>query len=331
MNLQITKEQDSNQVRLKLEFSEPKSFERKQYPVRGKIAITARFNGCQEWRRMELRFWVEPEEDQPEPDLFDEPTFVKVTSRKPVIIWKEKDDDPKAKRRIGDTHVRLKWDGKDRLLSGPQSTWRLTARLVEPKRAAQPALSFSDPKWGRFELLISPRAEWMIGDQFMIEVTATHKSGRTFTTSFVAGVREHLAPEPPQPRLLELNVLTGSNRRPPYELRYIGRDQYDMDFWGEHGWTDDDPGCYHEPTERNPLVLIINKDMAAFEEYRKALLRKRLTETEVERRTSKYTSHIAYHLYQMYQDSTKQSKEQELVVLEEQRRQRNPASRANPD
>jgi hypothetical protein len=72
--------------------------------------------------------------------------------------------------------------------------------------------------------------------------------------------------------------------------------------WNETAWSDEDPGCFKEPTERTPLTLIINEDMEPLREYKRALT-KRMTEVEVERRVTKYTSHIAYHLYQMYQAS----------------------------
>jgi hypothetical protein len=88
-------------------------------------------------------------------------------------------------------------------------------------------------------------------------------------------------------------------------LKYITRDDYEtIPCWGESTtWTDSDPGCFKEPTERTPLMLIINEDMEALREYRRYLTRS-YTETEVKRRTSRYTSHVAFHLYQMYQAST---------------------------
>ena len=65
-------------------------------------------------------------------------------------------------------------------------------------------------------------------------------------------------------------------------------------------WTDDDPGAFLAPTDRAPLTLIINEDMGALRDFRQALT-KRNTEQDVERKVNKYTSHIAFHLYQMYQ------------------------------
>ncbi len=91
-------------------------------------------------------------------------------------------------------------------------------------------------------------------------------------------------------------------RRPPYELKTITRDQYDQQCWNADEWTDEDAGAFLKPTERAPLNLIINQDMAALREFRQALA-KRNTEKDVERKLTKYTSHIAFHLYQMYQET----------------------------
>ena len=66
--------------------------------------------------------------------------------------------------------------------------------------------------------------------------------------------------------------------------------------------TDEDAGAFIKPTERAPLILIINEDMVALREFRQALT-KRNTEQDVQRKINKYTSHIAFHLYQMYQET----------------------------
>ncbi len=45
---------------------------------------------------------------------------LKVSSREPV----------KIRRGENDTHVRLRWDGKDRLLTASVPKWKLSAKLV---------------------------------------------------------------------------------------------------------------------------------------------------------------------------------------------------------
>jgi hypothetical protein len=67
-------------------------------------------------------------------------------------------------------------------------------------------------------------------------------------------------------------------------------------------WTDEDSGFFLKPNERSPLVLIINEDMGVLRDFRQALT-KRNTEQDVQRKLNKYTSHIAFHLYQMYQST----------------------------
>jgi hypothetical protein len=123
--------------------------------------------------------------------------------------------------------------------------------------------------------------------------------------TFPAEVSEETTlPESREPRLVDAEILSGASRRAPYELKYIGIDDYQtVECWGGVDWTDEDPGSFKEPTDRAPLTLIINKDMAAVREYRRFLTRT-YTETEVERRITKYTSHVAFHLYQMYQAAT---------------------------
>jgi hypothetical protein len=143
-----------------------------------------------------------------------------------------------------------------------------------------------------------------LNERLTFEVTAEGPRGRELVTSFIGEVVD--PPPPPEedaPRSIDTQAMTGTNRRPPYDLKYIGRDDYDSTpCWNETSWTDQDSGCFKEPTDRTPLTLIINEDMEALREYKRGLTKKN-TEQEVERRVTKYTSHIAYHLYQMYQAS----------------------------
>ena len=68
-------------------------------------------------------------------------------------------------------------------------------------------------------------------------------------------------------------------------------------------------------------MLIINNSMALLEDYRETLLRKQKSESFIERQITKYTSHVAYHLYQMYQAVVSRPPEEEISLeLEEERR-----------
>jgi hypothetical protein len=322
--LEVTQERAGDRLKLKVEFREPEGFDRTQYPLRTNIAVSARFNGFGEWRRLEIGLTVEPEEEEyePEPLLLDEPTTLWVTSRQPVSILKAPaDGDGKPKRRQGDTHIRLRWDGKDSLINGAEPKWRFGARVIAPERAAQPALSFSLPRKGRFSLLVSPRPDWTVGQQFTFEVTVTHVDGRQLSASFAAEVKE-IEDDEAKPRLVPVDLPTGTRRRPPYQLLYIDSSKYDeTPCWDGKPWTDGDAACFLPPTGTVPLRLIINNDATILSEYRNALRRKRSSESVVKQRITKYTSHVAYHLYQMHQAATAVSTEPDFSTAEARRRE----------
>jgi len=323
-DLQVTQERSADRVRLKLEFQERPGFDKSQYPIRGKIAVSARFNGFNDWRRLEISVSIAPDEEKEELELLDEPAMLKVVSRSPISLWKAPEDtDEKTRRRHGDTHVRLRWDGKDTLIESPAPKWRLSARVISPERAGQPAMSFSSPRKGRFSLLISPRAEWKAGAEFIFEATATHVDGRALTACFIAHVAEEEPEQEATPRLVGVDLPTGANRRAPYDLLYINRSKYEeIQCWDGKWWTDADAACFLPPTTSSPLRLIINDDMTLLDEYRRALRKKHNSQSMVERKITKYTSHVAYHLYQMYQASTMaQPSEDDVSAADERRRE----------
>ena len=309
--LSVELEKLADHGKLTMLFNEPEGFDVLQYPVRAKVRVTATFNGIKEARQLLLQILVKPDKQPPDPILLDSPTKLKVSSREPV----------KIKRGETDAHVRLHWDGKDRLVTGEPPAWRLSARLLGEGRT-QPVFNFSEPSLGRFSLLISPRPEWQAGDQMEFEVTASGPNEQLLTATFVGEVVEPPTeddPEEKKPRLVDGELMVGANRRPPYELKYINRDDYDTTpCWIETSWSDMDPGCFKDPTDRTPLILIINEDMEALREYRRDLTKKN-TEQTVERKVNKYTSHIAYHLYQMYQAS-QAKKEGDLDLADLRRR-----------
>lgn len=292
LELNVKKEKLDDHGKLTLRFNESEGFDTDQYPVRAKVKVTARFNGIAEPRQIELSVLIKPDVYRPDPILVDDPVKLKVTSREPV----------KIRRGESDTHVRLRWDGKDRLLTADVPKWKLSAKLVSDGKP-QPEMNFSDPLAGRFSLLISPRADWKAGERLKFEVIAAGPGGRELFASFEAEVVD--APPPPEPpekgpRLVNGEFKTGTVRRPPYQLKTIKRDDYAQPCWNSSEWTDEDVGAFIRPTDRAPLTLIINEDMIALREFKQALT-KRNTEQDVQRKVNKYTSHIAFHLYQMYQ------------------------------
>jgi hypothetical protein len=293
LELRVKHERLEDHCKLTLFFDAPEDFDADQYPVRATVKVTARFNGIAEPRRLELSVLTKPEVIPPEPVLVDDPLKLKVTSRQPINI------------RRGDTatHVRIRWDGKDRLLTADDAQWKMSAKLLG--HGSQPDMNFSDPVSGRFSLLITPRPEWQVGDKMTYEIVATGPRSRQLVSSFDAEVID-----PPQvpdveekgPRLVDDEYKTGTQRRPPYLLKTIKRDEYDQPCWNVNEWTDEDAGAFLAPTERAPLILIINEDMTVLREFRQTLT-KRNTEADVQRKLNKYTSHIAFHLYQMYQET----------------------------
>ncbi len=295
LELSVKTEKLEDHGKLTLLFSEPEEFDADQYPIRANVKVTATFNGIKEPRQVELAVLIKPDKPVPDPILLDEPLKLKVTSREPVKLYRSEND----------THVRLRWDGKDDLLTGKSPKWKLSAKLVGNNKP-QPVLHFSESTMGRFSLLISPRPDWQTGERLKFEVVAEGPQGRTLIAAFEADVLDR--PEPPEdkpqkgPRLVDSEFMVGTNRRPPYQLKVIKRDQYAQPCWNAGEWTDEDSGAFIAPTERAPLILIINEDMEALREYRRALT-KRNTEQDVERKMNKYTSHIAFHLYQMYQET----------------------------
>lgn len=295
LELNVKHERLQDQGKLMLTFNAGGDFDKDEYPVRAVIKVTSRFNGIKEPRRLELAVVIKPDVYKPDPALLDDPIKLKVTSRQPIQI----------RRGETGTHVRMRWDGKDRLITADDAPWKFSAKV---KTGNQPDIHFSDPSAGRFTMLVTPLPEWTAGQRVVFEVVATGPKGRELVTSFDAdvvdppGVQEPEPKEKPQPRLVDDEYKTGSMRRPPYELKTITRDEYDQPCWDNDAWTDEDAGAFLKPTERSPLTLIINQDMGVLREFSKALA-KRNTEKDVERKLTKYTSHIAFHLYQMYQET----------------------------
>lgn len=314
LELKVKHEKLEDHGKLTLLFDAGDHFDKDEYPVRANVKVTARFNGIKEPRRLDLSVVIKPDVDKPDPELLNDPIKLKVTSRQPVRI----------RRGEAGAHVRMRWDGKDRLVTDDNAPWKFSAKLLSGN---QPDVHFSDPSGGRFTMLVTPLPEWTAGQRLTFEVAATGPNGRQLITSFDADVVD--PPDQPDaddkpkssPRLVDGEFKTGSMRRPPYELKTITRDQYSQPCWSAEEWNDDDAGAFVKPTERAPLILIINQDLAALREFRQALA-KRNTEKDVERKLTKYTSHIAFHLYQMYQatigkkdddvDAADQARQQEV-------------------
>jgi hypothetical protein len=288
--LHIKEDQTTTGVTFRLRFVPPDDFDPQEYPVRATMRVYARFNGLKDPRELSVRLTMRPAYEPPEPDLLDDPTYLRVTTRQPVRLSPEN----------ADTHVRLSWNGKDSLAVGPAPRWTFIARVVTP--GCEIATTFSQPRHGRFSLLVPLPAGATLGDEFAIEVKAESRDGKTLMTAFTAIVAKPDEHPKPEPRSVIDSIPTGASRRPPYDLWYVYRDKWqDGTCWEGQNWTADDAAAYQEPTQKTPLTLIINNDMAALQELRSFFVeKKKLGESDVSLRLQKYTSHVAYHLYQMH-------------------------------
>jgi hypothetical protein len=236
---------------------------------------------------LECRVVVTPGKKMPKPEvvLKDDPTFVRVTSRQPIKI------------QLGgaDVHVKLRWDGKDELLQGSPPPWTLRVTCESP--SVEPQMFLTHPVNGRFELLIQATPGLTAGEQLKFDVEAVGP-GKTLSTAFLADVVEA-----PSPRKLTTKQQGGGQRRPPYELRYIKREDWEnasLACFGQQ-WSGAEPGSFDPPSAKSPLTIFINQDMDLLASYRDSLVAKKNAETTIQQRINKYTTHVAFHLYQMYQ------------------------------
>ena len=81
---------------------------------------------------------------------------------------------------------------------------------------------------------------------------------------------------------------------------YVKKDNWSAETcWGE-AWTGDDAGSFEPPSAKLPLTIFINQDMDLLASYRDTLIAKKIAETTILQRINKYTTHVAFHLYQIY-------------------------------
>jgi hypothetical protein len=152
---------------------------------------------------------------------------------------------------------------------------------------------------GKFEVILDTPHGLLTGERLDFELEAVGPSGQRLLTTFVGEVAS--IPEP-EPRRVSLKAPEPvAQRRPPYDLKYLWESDWTSPTcWGERAWTKDDPAAYTEPTESSPLTLLINEDFEGVKLFREAMLRRSLDEATIKERITRYTAHIAFHLYQMY-------------------------------
>ena len=293
-------------IEIDLNFAATEDFPNEDYPVSASLAITAKVAGATEPRLLERELMVslkKPREPHPQPPLRTQPTFLRVVSRQPVKL------EPGGAL----THVRLRWDGEDELVRGVIPSWQFTATCLSLNTFPTPV--FSQPHGGNFDVLLETPPGLLTGQELDFQVTATGPAGAILATPFKGKISE--PPPSPEPRRITAQGPVGAGRKAPYDLVYITREQWtssDVSCWGVGDWTEDDAGCFLEPTQSKPLVLILNEDARVLKAATDKMIDRKLEPSTVKERTSRYQAHVALHLYRMYLDNRRAQREDENAV-----------------
>ena len=162
--LNLEREEAGDGVILTLCFSPPHELDDDEYPIESTLLATARFKGHAEPRLLEREIVINlpvKRPPRPKPVLLDDPSELRVTSRQPVRL----------ERGGPDKHVRMRWNGKDSLVVGAPPPWQFAAQCTSLPDF--PAMTFTKPVEGRFELLVPVPAELETGTQldFIVEAT----------------------------------------------------------------------------------------------------------------------------------------------------------------
>lgn len=272
---------------LEIEFTESPDFQPDEYPIEAMLRVMATFADEAEPRLIEKNVVVRPKRPRPPRParvLNDVPTYLRVATRQPVRLLAGGPD----------VHVRIVWDGKDSLAFDPTPEWTFQATCKSHSQF--PAITFTKPTNGRFEALVHTPADYLVGTKLEFEVQAHGPGGATLNASFTAEVVL-----PPGPRKVSTEIPARGQRRPPYELSYIFEEKFDTPTrWGAETWNAGHAAAFAEPTATKPLTLCINQNFGLLRKYMDGLLGKKADEQRMEEKKTKYTSHVAYHLYQMY-------------------------------
>jgi hypothetical protein len=288
--LTVRIDREARAAKISLRFEEPDDFHDDAYPIEATLSAFARFKGHEEPRLIMREIRVAPKVKRPPPPkplLLPVPTYLRVATRQPVRLVTGG----------ASTHVRLRWDGQDSLASGSTPDWTFTGRCTSLN--SFPPITFSSPRDGQFELLLDAPHGLIPHAQLDFEVVAAGPNDATLKAAFKAEVVEAL-PEVEPRKIVVVAPETAAQRRPPYDLRYVGKEEWMGTCWDDTDFTEEDVGCYQEPTDTKPLILILNKDTAALRAFRDSMVKHKLEESTIQARLTKYNSHVSFHLYQMY-------------------------------
>ncbi|MBI4590257.1 MAG: hypothetical protein HY725_15600 [Candidatus Rokubacteria bacterium] len=289
--LRLDPSRRGQELEIRLRFEEPADFDSDEYPCVTTLQVVAKFKGHPELRLLERDVVISPPRPRPprpRPPLRANPTYLRIVSHQPVKLVP---GGPSA-------HVRVRWDGHDSLTAGTSPPWSLRARCLS--LGTFPPIGFTQPNDGKFELILDTPHGLLPSERLAFELEAIGPAGQRLLTTFVGQVAE--LPAAPEPRRIITDAPESvAQRRPPYDLKYVyERDWESPTCWGEAQWTKDDPAAYSEPTESSPLTLLINEDFEGLKLFREALVKRNLEEATIRERVTRYTAHLAFHLYQLY-------------------------------
>lgn len=288
--LEVTLTKKPTHAVVEMIYTAPEGFDTDEYPLESKLSVLATFKGQSELRLADKLLVIKPKTYAPPPPprhLSDDPTFVRVISRQPVRI----------EAGLAAAHVRMRWDGKDELAAQPNPAWVFTGVCTSHSDLA--SISFSTPASGRFEALIHVHGEVLIGSKLKFDIRANGPHGKQLTTSIEAEISAPL--EAATPRKAKTHLPAGGERRPPYKLMIVTEETFSSHTrWGEETWDSTHAGAFIDPKADAPLTLCINQDLGLLKAYLDGQVAKKADEQRTEEKKTKYISHIAYHLYQMY-------------------------------
>lgn len=247
--LKVTLDTEAEGARVGLLFASQNQEE--DYPLETTLRLFALFKGEPEPRLFEQNIVIKPAGPRPPPHvpiLLDEPTFIRLRSRKPIKLL------------VGDAdrHVVFQWDGKDELLTGASPAWIL--RVFSTSHPDFPAVVITHPNQGRFSAVVPCPAvgsAFTPGTTIVFQVEAVGRVGRTLSIQFETIVEEGRPPlEEAGPRRAATSLPFAADRRPNYRVVEIHEKDYaDTECEWANKWDNTLAGAFIEPSDKAPLRL----------------------------------------------------------------------------
>jgi hypothetical protein len=292
--LKVTLDSETDGARVGLLFASQNQEE--DYPLETTLRLFAAFKSEPEPRLFEQNIVIKPAGIRPTPTppvLLDEPTVIRLRSRKPIKLL------------VGDAdrHVVFQWDGKDELLSGGSPGWML--RVFSTSHPDYPEVVVTQPQQGRFSAVVpcpAPGSPFTPGTAIIFQVEAVGRAGRTLSIQFETIVEEGRPPVVEAgPRRTATTLPLAADRRPNYRVVEISANDYETTEceWANK-WDTTLAGAYIEPSDKAPLTLIVNVDFDLYRSFMAAEIKAKASESAIKRHQTRYLAHLCYYLYQMY-------------------------------